>query len=144
MSRKSVKKDSNNLESRIKSLIIKNEYSTLANVLVDAFKDNPVNISFVDYLEKDFLANGLETELIELYKMKFYYTLEPNVFEKIGDIYYNNKEYDQALTSYLDCAEISENNSKIYKKLANTFKIMGDEKSAQACMEQFKLIEENL
>lgn len=140
MARKNNKKDTNNLEQTIKSLIEKEDYSTLCDTLISAFKENTDNISAIDLLEKEFLDNKLATELIELYKMKFYYTLEPTIFEKIGDIYYNNKEYDLALTSYLDCAEISEDNSNVYKKLADTFKVLGDNQSAKACIEQYNLI----
>ena len=98
------------------------------------------NIVLIDGLKEEFIEEGLIQELIDLYNMEFYYTENPKVLEKIGDIYFNQKDYEAALNSYFDCAEISEDYPEIYGKLAQTFGVLNDEKSKAACLEQMELL----
>ncbi len=116
-------------------------YKSKANKIINDFIDNPQNIKLIDSVEKDFIDTKLYTELIELYRLEFFYTMNPICFEKIGDILYKQKKYEEALDSYLSCAEISENYSPIFKKLGKVFGKINDNDSRLACIEQAKLIE---
>ncbi len=102
------------------------------------------NIELTEYIEPVFKDNGLTKELVDLYKLEFVYTLDPLCFEKAGDIYYEANDFNSAIDSYLNCAEISENYLQIYEKLADVFGKINDETSKNACLEQIKRIKDGL
>ena len=128
------------MQDKISTYIEKGELGKVFELIVSEFKKDTKNIRLIENLSQTFIESGLEKELIDLYKTEFYYTLEPKIFDKIGDIYFGLKDYESALDSYLNYAEVTEDRIEVYNKLAKTFELLGDEQSKQACLEQAKLL----
>lgn len=102
---------------------------------------NPKNVSLVENLEERFKKAGLQEELIKLYKIAFIYNVEPKYFEKIGDLYNEVENYEEAINYYLNYCESSKVTPEIYYKLADTFKKNNDLESHHACIEYAKKLE---
>ena len=128
-------------EKDIKTAIKKKNYQKAMKDIINAVREDMKNVVLVELLEKDFIENNLLNDLIEMYKMMFYYTIKPTYFEKIGDILYRQEEYSEALDNYLNCAEGIGGYSQIYKKLADVFEKLNDNESSLACLKQAELIE---
>ncbi|MCM1266145.1 MAG: tetratricopeptide repeat protein [Candidatus Gastranaerophilales bacterium] len=128
-------------EDNIKSAIQNNNFDKIFELLSIALKCDIKNIILVNYIVEAFEKNELYKELIDLYKLMFVYDLNPLYFEKIGDIYYKQEEYQEALDSYLNCAELSDDYAEIYRKLANVFEKINDNESKLACIKQADTIE---
>lgn len=109
----------------------------------DFIKQDIKNISMVEEVAPVFIENKLYKELIELYRTEFFYSMNPLCFEKIGDVFFTEEKYEEALDSYMSCAECSENYSQIFEKLADVFGKLNDNDSRIACLEQIKIIKGN-
>ena len=68
---------------------------------------NPKNVSLTENLEERFKKAVLQEELIKLYKIAFIYNVEPRYFEKIGDLYNEIENYEEAINYYLNYCESS-------------------------------------
>lgn len=106
-----------------------------------ALEINPSNVSLFDYVIEEYETSELYKELINVYKLMFFYLLNPIYFEKIGDLYCKMEEWNNALDAYLTCAESSEEYAEIYKKLADVFEKINDNDSRLACLEHARTIE---
>ena len=102
---------------------------------------SPKNVSLVENLEERFKKVGLEEELIKLYKIAFIYNVEPKYFKKIGDLYNEIGNYEEAINYYLNYCESTKVSSEIYYKLADIFKKNNDLESHRACIEYEKKLE---
>lgn len=129
------------IEKNIQFALEENDYNKIYKLLSFAMKTNVKNIVLAEYIADKFEQCGLNKELIDLYKLMFIYNLNPKYFEKIGDIYYKMEEYQDALDSYLNCAEVSEEYAEIYRKLANVFETINDNDSRLACLSHAEIIE---
>ena len=133
---KLIKYVSNTAKKKIDSYLKKDNYKKAMLYLTKALKISLKNSKLIYPFEKYYKKYKFFSELIELYKVIFYYTYDPKSCEKIGDICVKQKNYENALDYYLNVAELSENNFKIYIKLAKIFKTLNDEISYNACLEQ--------
>lgn len=106
-----------------------------------ALEINPNNVYLFNYVIEEYEKLELHKELISVYKLMFFYLLNPIYFEKIGDLYYKMEEWNNALDAYLTCAESSEEYAEIYKKLADVFEKINDNDSRLACLEHARTIE---
>lgn len=131
-------------KKQIDSYVSEKNYSEAIEIFSKALRFDVRNIELIEYIEPVFKNYGLNNELIDLYKVEFVYTLNPLCFEKAGDIYYEANDFNSAIDSYLNCAEISENYLSIYEKLAEVFGKTNDETSKNACLEQIKRIKDGL
>ena len=127
----------------IKKSIKSDSYGVGIKYFTKAFSANPANVSLLYLYENKFKKLKIYSELLELYKAVFAHTYDPVSCEKMGDIYMILKDYDKSVEYYLNYAELTEENSKIYLKLANAFEKLGDKDSYNACIEQAKRIEES-
>lgn len=128
-------------EKDIKTAIKKKNYKKAMDAIISAVREDMKNVVLIEHLEKEFIENNLLNDLIEMYKLMFYYTIKPIYFEKIGDILCKQEEYSEALENYLNCAEGMGGYSQIYRKLADVFEKLNDNESKLACLKQVELIE---
>ena len=128
-------------EKDIKTAIKKKDFSKAMNNIILAVKEDMKNVVYIENLADEFIENGLSNDLIEMYKLMFYYTVNTIYFEKIVDVLYKNEEYSEAVENYLNCAEGIGGYSQIYKKLANVFEKLNDNESKLACLKQVEIIE---
>ena len=133
---KLIKYANSSAQKKINLYLKEDNYKKALPYLTKALKISLQNSKLIYPFEKYYKKYHFNSELIELYKVVFYYTYDPKSCEKIGDIYVKQKEYEKALDYYLNVAELSENNFKIYLKLAKIFKNLNDEVSYNACIQQ--------
>jgi tetratricopeptide (TPR) repeat protein len=131
----------NMCESEIKQALDKKNYDKVLDTITFGLKCDIRNICFVNYIAENFKEVNLHNELITLYKLAFIYSLDPKYFEKIGDTQFEIEEYNDALESYLTCAESSDEYPEIYIKLSKVFEKLNDNDSRLACLEHAKTIE---
>lgn len=129
-------------QSNIDKAIKNKDFESVIDNLTLAIKTDIHNVPMLEVVAQKFKELNLNSELIELYKLMFVYTLNPLYFEKIGDILFDIEEYEEALDAYLNCAEGSEEYSRIYEKLAEVFGKINDNDSRIACLEHAKRIQE--
>ena len=127
--------------AKIDTAMKKNNLSNLINYISIAIRTDLKNIKLLEKLSQKYKENCLYSELSEIYKMLFIYTSNIHYLEKIGDTDYKGGKYESALDNYLGFAEISDPNSKIYKKMAKVFGKLGDNASKSACLKQAKILE---
>lgn len=139
--RKLLTKASKEAKTKIKELMQRKDHVKAISSIVRAIRIFPKNIALAAMLDKILNKSKLHSELIEIYKMAFYYTLDPSWFVKLGDLYFSIKEYDNAIDTYLNCGEVTVPSKSLYKKLAKAFDKTGDTESKNACLEQIKLLE---
>ena len=111
----------------------------IKDILSEILEDTE-NLSLIEKVAPLFIEHNLRTELIELYRLDFYYNSNPAAFEAIGDLYYSDSNYEEALNNYMSCAELSGNYAQIFIKLADVFGKMNDTTSQHACLEQARVI----
>lgn len=116
---------------------MENTYESLAKLI----EESPKNIKCAEEFEQRFKDAGLQEELIKLYKLAFIYNSEPIFFEKIGDLYNELENYEEAINYYLNYCETDEVTPEIYRKLAVVFEKNNDIKSAEASLEFAKKLE---
>lgn len=109
--------------------------------LCKAIEQSPKNVKLVEELAPRFKNAGLQEELIKLYKIAFIYNVEPEFFEKIGDLYNELENYEEAINYYLNYCESTQPTPKIYYKLAELFKKTNDLESAKTSVEFAKKLE---
>ncbi len=109
--------------------------------LCKAIELSPKNVKLVEELAPRFIKAGLQEELIKLYKIAYIYNIEPEYFEKIGDLYNDIENYEEAINYYLNYCESTEPASRIYYKLAEIFEKNNDSESAQTSLEFAKKLE---
>ena len=114
-----------------------NTYESLCN----AIEINPKNVKLVEELAPRFIKAALQEELIKLYKIAYIYNIEPEFFEKIGDLYREIENYEEAINYYLNYCESTEPTPNIYYKLAELFERNNDSESAKASLEFAKKLE---
>lgn len=129
------------IEKDIKTAIKKKNFKKAMKDIILAVKEDIKNVVLIENLAGEFLEQGLVNDLIEMYKLMFYYTVNPLYFEKIGDILYEKEEYSDAIENYLNCAEGMGRYSPIYRKLANVFDKINDNESKLECLRQVEIIE---
>ena len=127
-------------ENKIKN---SNNNEEMLDYLSFALEVNPNNVSLFNYVIEQYEEAELNKELINVYKLMFFYLLNPVYFEKMGDIYYKMEEWNSALDAYLTCAESSDEYAEIYKKLANVFEKINDNESRLACLAHAETIEDS-
>lgn len=128
-------------ENKIKTALAEQNFDKAVDYLIAALKSDIKNIVLFNYVSDFYLKNKLYKELIDLYKLMFIYSLDSVYFEKMGDIYLLQNDYDSALDAYLNCAESSDETVRIYQKLADVFGKINDNDSRLACLEHIKIIE---
>lgn len=132
----------NYYDKLIKTDLKKGAFEQIIENIVYAIRLDIKNVSMFEYIVEHYELNNLDKELIEVYKLLFIYSLNPKYFEKIGDVYFKMKDYNSAIDSYLSCAESSDENVEIYKKLAVVFEKINDNDSRLACLNHIKVIED--
>lgn len=135
------KKSADNLIDLINKNLKEQDIKSVLNYITYLVQTDINRVEIFEKTADYFIENELTQELIEVYKILFFYSSNPLYFEKIGDVYSSAGDYEKAVSSYIDCAEVSDNNVGVYKKLAEIFKKTGDEVSYNACMEQMKIVE---
>ena len=128
-------------KTKIESLLSEHDFSTAVLSLSDAVKIDVRNVELFNLISDVYIKNNLHKDLIELYKTMFIYTTNPAYFEKIGDTYMLQEDYNAAVDAYLNCAESSDESVELYKKLADVFGKINDNESKSACLEHIKVIE---
>lgn len=111
----------------------------IKNVMLHTIFDNN-NSKSITIFEEMTIKYKIAENFIKLYRDFFVDTGDIVWLEKIGDLQYKTKNYNTALETYLNVAEVSEPSISIYKKLANTFKKLDDKESYNFCLEQINTI----
>jgi len=130
------KKCTKNIKNSIKN---KNFTDIIKYISIGLKADNK-NTVLAENIAEMYKENELYSNLIELYRIMFIYTENPLYFEKIGDTYYDTEKFNEAIDSYLNCAEATEDYVQIYEKLAKTFGKVNDNESRIACLNHIKQI----
>lgn len=96
------------------SYLLKNDYYNYVNEINVLIQDKPFDKFPYLTAIKD-LENAEQTELL-IYILKKYYSNIPDIFaaKKLGNIYYNQKKYIDALFFYKKLLEIYQNDAEIY------------------------------
>ena len=128
-------------ELKIKETLFNDDFPAAALYLSDAVRIDIKNVELFNLIADSFIKNNLHKDLIELYRTMFIYTTNPEYFERMGDVYVLQEDYNAALDAYLDCAESSDETVELYEKLADVFGKINDNDSRLACLEHIKVIE---
>ncbi|GEM_PF-6441867 len=116
------------------------DYAEVLKYMSIAVKVDIKNVVILEQLADVYKQEELQTNLIDLYRVMFVYTMNPEYFEKIGDVFFEQEKYSEAIDSYLSCAETADDNVRIFEKLAEAFGRVNDNDSRLACLEQIKRI----
>jgi len=127
-------------EEHIKALFKKKEYKKAIEILALAVQTDIRNVVMVENILDLYRQHNMYQRIVELYQMMFVYTMDPLYFEKIGDTYFSAEKYQEAIDSYLNCAEYTDDNVGIYEKLADVFGKINDNESRIACLNHIKVL----
>ena len=131
------------ITDKINETIKKDGLSNIIEIISTCSLFNYNHLHSVTKIEKRILKHKIFTPLIKLYKELFYRTSSVKYLERIGDLYVKLNDYDNAIESYLNFAEVSEPSAKIYIKMAKVFSELKDVESRNMCIEQAKILEGN-
>lgn len=100
----------------------RNRIAVLNNIALIYYRNNDLERALQEFLEIEQLANENKTEF-----GKFYYTLCASLYNNIGIIYENKKQYDKALDTYMKGLNMAQhsndkvNKANLYVNIAKTY-----------------------
>ncbi len=123
----------------------RNRIAVLSNIALIYYKNNDLDRALKEFLEIEKLANQNKDTF-----GKFYYTLNGSLYNNIGIIYENKKQYDKALETYMKGLTMSRqaddktNMANLYVNIAKTYQFTGRYALAQTNFEEALRIRKEL